>query len=247
MEVIICLDEQVVGWIVVDWIVKVLGWVKVLVLGVVIGLILLMIYFFLVVLVVEGKVDFIDLCVFVFDEYIGFFVDDECFYVVIICYIVIEQLGFDLVNVYIFDGMVDDFDVVCVVYEIVIQEVDGVDVQIFGIGVNGYIGFNEFISLLFLCICVKIFVECIKVDNVCFFEEGEKVLSYCVIQGFGIIMDVCNVVLLVIGVNKVDVLVGVVEGFVLVMCLVLVLQFYFYVLVIVDDVVVLKFIMVEYF
>ena len=143
--------------------------------------------------------------------------------------------------------MADDLNAACAAYETAIQEADGVDVQILGIGANGHIGFNEPTSSLSSRTRVKTLAERTKADNARFFEEGEKVPSHCVTQGLGTIMDARNVVLLAIGANKADALAGAVEGPVSAMCPASVLQFHPHVLVIADDAAASKLTMAEYF
>ncbi|GAE73098.1 glucosamine-6-phosphate deaminase [Cutibacterium acnes JCM 18916] len=143
MEVIICSDEQAVGRIAADRIAKVLGRAKAPVLGVATGSTPLTTYSSLAALAAEGKADFTDLRAFALDEYIGLPADDERSYAATIRHTVTEQLGLDPANVHTPDGMADDLDAACAAYETAIQEADGVDVQILGIGANGHIGFNE--------------------------------------------------------------------------------------------------------
>lgn len=247
MEVIICSDEQAVGRIAADRIAKVLGRAKAPVLGVATGSTPLTTYSSLAALAAEGKADFTDVRAFALDEYIGLPADDERSYAATIRHTVTEQLGLDPANVHTPDGMADDLDAACAAYETAIQEADGVDVQILGIGANGHIGFNEPTSSLSSRTRVKTLAERTKADNARFFEEGEKVPSHCVTQGLGTIMDARNVVLLAIGANKADALAGAVEGPVSAMCPASVLQFHPHVLVIADDAAASKLTMAEYF
>lgn len=174
MEVIICSDEQAVGRIAADRIAKVLGRAKAPVLGVATGSTPLTTYSSLAALAAEGKADFTDLRAFALDEYIGLPADDERSYAATIRHTVTEQLGLDPANVHTPDGMADDLDAACAAYETAIQEADGVDVQILGIGANGHIGFNEPTSSLSSRTRVKTLAERTKADNARFFEEGGR-------------------------------------------------------------------------
>ena len=235
MEVIICPDEQAVGRIAAERIARVLAQAKTPVLGVATGSTPLTTYSSLAVLAQEGKADFTGLRAFALDEYVGLPADDERSYAATIRHTVTEQLGLDPADVHTPDGMVDDLEAACADYEKAIQEADGVDVQILGIGANGHIGFNEPTSSLSSRTRVKTL------------EEGEKVPSHCVTQGLGTIMDARNVVLLAVGANKADALAGAVEGPVSAMCPASVLQFHPHGLVIADEAAASKLAMADYF
>lgn len=73
----------------------------------------------------------------------------------------------------------------------------------FGIGINGYIGFNELGIFFDLLIYKVVLIDFICEVNKCFFEREEDVLIYVYFMGIKFIMNVKKIILFVFGENKV--------------------------------------------
>ena len=91
----------------------------------------------------DNIVSFKDVTAFNLDEYIGieklhqnsyyYFMRDNLF----------KHIDIKEENCYIENGLASDMNKECELYESLIEEKGGIDLQILGIGANGHIGFNE--------------------------------------------------------------------------------------------------------
>lgn len=146
-----------------------------------------------------------------------------------------------LENIYILDGNVVDLQVECDVFEEKIKVVGGIELFVGGIGFDGYIVFNELGFSLVFRICVKMLVMDIILVNVRFFDgEFIKVFIMVLMVGVGIVMDVREVMIFIIGVYKVFVLYKVIEEGVNYMWIVFVFQQYFCIVFVCDEDVILE-------
>ena len=104
------------------------------------------------------------------------------------------------------DGMTPDFNQECVHYEDMIQDAGGIDLMILGLGPNGHIGFNEPDSQLGTKThVVELTSETIQA-NARFFPDADHVPRRAVTMGVGSIMQAQEILLLVSGNAKRDVL-----------------------------------------
>lgn len=235
MEVIICADEEQVGAVAADRVVKWLSGIPTPVLGVATGSSPINLYKELEQRSKTGVFDFSHAMAFALDEYVGIDPTHELSYKDTIRRTVQEPLGLSPDRVHVPDGAAEDLTAGAAAYEDAIVEAGGVDVQILGIGTNGHIGFNEPTSSFSSRTRVKALTRQTREDNARFFAEGESVPTHCVTQGLGTIMDARAIVIVATGDHKADAVFDMVEGPVSAVCPASILQFHPKVLLVVDE------------
>nr|WP_231968905.1 glucosamine-6-phosphate deaminase [Thermoanaerobacterium sp. RBIITD] len=105
-------------------------------------------------------------------------------------------------NIHIPEGVLDDFDKECKLYDEEIEKFGEIDLQILGLGVNGHIGFNEpddYINTK--THIVKLAEETIN-SNKRFFKSADEVPRKAITMGLGTIMKAKKIILLASGKNK---------------------------------------------
>lgn len=209
--------EQVGKWV-VCYIVNCINVFKLIVdclfvLGLLIGGILLIVYKVLVEMYKVGQVSFKYVVIFNMDEYVGLLKEYlESYYSFMYCNF-FDYVDILVENINLLNGNVLDIDVECCCYEEKICFYGKIYLFMGGVGNDGYIVFNELVFFLVFCICIKILIYEICVVNFCFFDgDVDLVLKYVLIVGVGILLDVEEVMILVLGYQKVLVLQVVVEG-----------------------------------
>ena len=235
MEVVICSDEQQVGQVAAN---RVLRWVEGLttpVLGLATGSSPLALYNELARRVEEGEIDFSCGIGFALDEYVGIDPENPLSYRQTILRTVVEPLRMDPTRVRVPNGSASDLAAAALEYDRAIAAAGGVDVQVLGIGSNGHIGFNEPTSSFASRTRVKTLTEQTRADNARFFGEGERVPTHCVTQGLGTIMEARHVVMVVTGRHKARAVTAMIVGPVAAVCPASILQFHPSVLVVVDE------------
>src|SRR5918998_1318400 len=169
------------------------------------------------------------------DEYVSIPADHPESYLSVITRQVTRPLGLDPANVFVPDGRAADIPAACAAYEATIRNLDGVDVQILGIGANGHIGFNEPTSSFASRTRIKTLAPQTREDNARFFVGPDDVPTHCLTQGLGTIMDARELVLVAQGEAKAAAIAAAVEGPVTSMCPGSVLQFHPHAYVVVDE------------
>jgi glucosamine-6-phosphate deaminase len=166
----------------------------------------------------EDGLDFSTTISFNLDEYIGLDPSHDQSY----RYFMNEQL-FDHINInkkatHVPDGQADDVEAHSLLYEMMIEDVGGIDVQVLGIGGNGHIGFNEpGSSLASRTRAVDLTPETIQ-DNSRFFESIEDVPKRAISMGIGTCLEAENILMLATGENKAKAIAAALEGPVSIAC-----------------------------
>lgn len=247
MEVVICPDEEQVGVIAADRVIAQLAGKHTPVLGLATGSSPLNLYAELQSRAAAGDVDFSHALAFALDEYVGLNPEHPLSYRATIDRTVVRPLGMNPNRVRVPNGFAADLEAAAEDYENAIRQAGGVDVQILGIGSNGHIGFNEPTSSFASRTRVKTLTEQTRDDNARFFSDDETVPTHCVTQGLGTIMDAHNVVMVVSGEKKADVVAAMIEGPVSAMCPASILQFHRRAFVIIDEAAASKLQYADYF
>ncbi|SHE70124.1 glucosamine-6-phosphate deaminase [Seinonella peptonophila] len=140
------------------------------------------------------------------DEYVGLAKDHPNSYHYYMQQHLFSKIDLPEHQAHIPNGLADDLEQECERYEQLIERLDGVDLQILGIGQNGHIGFNEpgtsFSSRTHI---VKL-AESTRLANQRFFHSIDEVPRYAITMGIGTIMKSKSILLLVNGVKKATVL-----------------------------------------
>lgn len=160
----------------------------------------------------KGEITFQHASTFNLDEYVGLAGDDVNSYRHFMNENLFKHIDVKKENTYIPDGMTEDPEAECTRYEAKLQEAGGADVQILGLGLNGHIGFNEPGTDFDSRTHVVTLDETTRESNARFFDKMEDVPTHAVTMGIDSIMDAKEILLLVSGEKKADILRKVVEG-----------------------------------
>lgn len=154
----------------------------------------------------SGDLDFSQVCSANLDEYRGLTRDNEQSYYYFMYNNLFKHVNIKLENTNIPDGMEPDSEKECQRYEKVIDCLNGVDLQLLGLGHNGHIGFNEpaedFAKMTH---CVDLTASTIEA-NKRFFEKEEDVPRQAYTMGIGTIMKAKKILLIVSGEDKAEIL-----------------------------------------
>jgi glucosamine-6-phosphate deaminase len=160
----------------------------------------------------EEGLDFSKVTTFNLDEYVGLLPSHDQSYHYFMQEHLFKHINADPSNVYIPDGMVKDISAYCEWYEKKIQEVDGIDIQILGIGRDGHVGFNEPGSSLGSRTRIKTLSKETIEDNARFFGDMKDVPTTAITMGIQTIMEARLIILLANGKNKAGAVKQTIEG-----------------------------------
>lgn len=160
----------------------------------------------------SGDLDFSTLSSCNLDEYRGLSPENDQSY----RYFMNTNL-FDHVNIrkdhtFVPDGQEADSNKACQMYEQIIQDLGGIDLQLLGLGHNGHIGFNEpaeeFPKITH---CVDLTESTIQA-NKRFFEKESDVPRQAYTMGIGTIMSAKKILVVVSGEDKAEILNKIING-----------------------------------
>ena len=146
------------------------------------------------------------------DEYYGITGDHPQSYRCFMNDKLFDHINIDKANTYVPDGKAADVDVSCSMFEEKMQKAGGVDLQVLGIGSDGHIGFNEPGSSLASRTRIVALDELTIEDNSRFFEKKEDVPKFAVTMGVGTILEAKELIVLVNGAKKAEVIAKAIEG-----------------------------------
>lgn len=158
----------------------------------------------------EGKLDFSQAISFNLDEYAGIAEDNPCSY----HYFMQDQL-FQYINMketYLPNGNAKDMAAEGKRYDEAIRQKGGVDLQLLGIGRNGHIGFNEPADEFVYGTSLVDLAPSTIDANKRFFEKEEDVPRTAISMGIGTIMEAKKIVLIAMGQDKAEAVLGAVKG-----------------------------------
>lgn len=154
----------------------------------------------------QGDLDFSSVKSVNLDEYKGLTKENDQSYYYFMYNNLFKHINIDLANVNVPDGTEPDSDKACSAYNQVIESMNGVDIQVLGLGHNGHIGFNEpdeeFVKLTH---CVALQESTIEA-NKRFFENIDDVPKQAYTMGIKTIMQAKKILLLVSGAEKAQIL-----------------------------------------
>lgn len=160
----------------------------------------------------NGDLDFSTLSSCNLDEYRGLSPENDQSY----RYFMNTNL-FDHVNIrkdhtFVPDGQEADSNKACQMYEQIIQDLGGIDLQLLGLGHNGHIGFNEpaeeFPKITH---CVDLTESTIQA-NKRFFEKESDVPRQAYTMGIGTIMSAKKILVVISGEDKAEILNKIING-----------------------------------
>ncbi len=160
----------------------------------------------------NNGLDFSLVKTFNLDEYIGLSSTDECSYRYYMNQHLFNKVNIDLRNTHLPDGMASDLKIECEKYERKIKTVGGIDLQLLGIGKAGHIGFNEPLSALRSRTRDKSLTPMTIAQNSPLFKRSEDMPRRALTMGIGTILEARELLLIVTGKSKAEVLAKAVEG-----------------------------------
>ena len=150
----------------------------------------------------ENGTAYKNMTTFNLDEYIGLDGSNENSYRYFMNSTLFNHLDIETSKTYVPSGMAEDSSNECEVYEQLIKEHGGIDLQLLGIGGNGHIGFNEpGTSFQSRTHTVKL-AEKTRVDNARYFNNLEDVPTAAITMGIATIMESKEILLLASGEGK---------------------------------------------
>lgn len=158
------------------------------------------------------EISFKNVTTFNLDEYVGLAQDDPTSYHYYMDKNLFNGIDIKRENTHVLDGEAEDLQKECDHFERLIQETGKMDLQILGLGLNGHIGFNEpgtsFNSRTHI---VELSETTIKA-NARFFPTIQDVPTKALTMGIGTIMEAKEILFLVQGEHKAEILQKVVHG-----------------------------------
>lgn len=154
----------------------------------------------------KGDLDFSEVKTVNLDEYKGLTKDNDQSYYYFMHHHLFDRVNINLDNTNVPDGTEPDSDKECARYEELIRSMDGVDIQLLGIGHNGHIGFNEPDSVFAKTThCVDLTESTIEANRR-FFASADDVPRQAYTMGIGTIMKAKKILLIVSGEDKAEIL-----------------------------------------
>lgn len=165
-----------------------------------------------------GKISFENVITFNLDEYAGLPVKHPESYRSFMDAKLFKHVNIPMSATHLPNGNAPDLDAMCEEYEMMMDKVGGVDVQVLGIGRNGHIGFNEPGSSLASRTRKVKLTKSTKEANGPYFKAPDKMPDYAITMGIGTILEAKKIILMACGDTKVDAIAAALEGPVSVTC-----------------------------
>ncbi|HLS65949.1 MAG TPA: glucosamine-6-phosphate deaminase [Pseudogracilibacillus sp.] len=160
----------------------------------------------------RGVISFKHTTTFNLDEYVGLAHDDPTSYHYYMEKHLFSGIDINRENAHVLDGEAKDLEQECTTFEKLIEESGKLHMQILGLGLNGHIGFNEpgtpFDSRTHIVELDQVTIEA----NARFFDSIDDVPTRALTMGIGTIMEAKEILFLVQGEKKADILRKVVYG-----------------------------------
>ena len=113
-----------------------------------------------------------------------------------------DHVNIDKARTFVPDGLAAEPVVACAAYDMMIDRMGGIDIQLLGIGENGHIAFNEPADELIAGTHLTDLTESTIRANSRFFESEADVPRRAMTMGIGSIMHARKIVLIACGKNK---------------------------------------------
>lgn len=154
----------------------------------------------------EGTVDFSAVKTVNLDEYKGLSGEHDQSYRYFMNTHLFNRVNICKDNTFVPNGLEPDSTKACEEYDVIVKNMGGVDIQLLGLGHNGHIGFNEPAdSFSKGTNCVDLTKSTIDA-NARFFESEDDVPRQAYTMGVGTIMSAKNILLMVTGEGKREIL-----------------------------------------
>ncbi|MGM0442584.1 MAG: glucosamine-6-phosphate deaminase [Fibrobacterota bacterium] len=212
MEVIIRKDKDAATELVARLVVKQISEDPTSVLGLATGRTMEAVYDNLVHKYESGEIDFSLVSSFNLDEYVGIEPSDTNSYRSYMNHHLFDRVNIDKSKTHIPNGMAENLEEECRMYEAAIRGAGGIDFQLLGIGSSGHIGFNEPLSALRSLTRVKALNPETIAQNSPLFPKPEMMPRRAITMGVDTILKSKRAVLLATGESKAEIIAKAVEG-----------------------------------
>jgi glucosamine-6-phosphate deaminase len=160
----------------------------------------------------KGNLSFKNVRTFNMDEYVGLPAEHPQSYHYFMEENLFQHIDIDRKHIHILNGMAEDLEKECNLYEEAITAEGGIELFLGGMGSDGHVAFNEPGSSLASRTRIKRLTTETKTDNARFFDgDPSKVPSTALTVGVGTVMDAREIVIIVSGRNKARALRAVIE------------------------------------
>lgn len=159
----------------------------------------------------EGLIDFSKTTTFNLDEYYQLPINNDQSYHYFMDENLFNHININRENIHIPNGMADDIDAECVLYDKMIDD-NGIDIQVLGIGNNAHIGFNEPTINFNKGTHIVTLDESTREANARFFNSLDEVPTKAITMGTGSIFKSKKILLLASGANKAEAIYNTVHG-----------------------------------
>lgn len=154
----------------------------------------------------QGDLDFKSVQSVNLDEYVGLDGESDQSYRYFMNNNLFSHVNIDIKNTHVPNGRAADLEGECKKYDSLIEELGGVELQVLGIGNNGHIGFNEPADSFDKGTHLVDLKESTIQANARFFASIDDVPRQALTMGIQTIMRAKNILLLVSGSGKKDIL-----------------------------------------
>lgn len=152
------------------------------------------------------QIDFSQVTTFNLDEYVGINKLDTNSYFYYMHHHFFDKINILEKNIHLLDGSSKDYYQTAKNYDKLINENNGIDLQLLGIGINGHIGFNEPDNELFLNTHVTDLTEATLNQNSKFFPNIKTMPKQAITMGLGTILKSKKILLLATGKRKAEIM-----------------------------------------
>lgn len=160
----------------------------------------------------QESLDFSLARTFNLDEYIGLGPENRNSYRYYMDFHLFNNINIDKRNTHLPNGLAEDVIAEGARYEAEIEAAGGLDLQLLGIGSDGHIGFNEPLSSLSSRTRAKSLTPETFAQNSPLFDHPDDMPKRAFTMGVGTILDADNIIMLVTGKAKAEILAAAVEG-----------------------------------
>ncbi len=150
----------------------------------------------------EGRLDFSEVTTVNLDEYVGLSGENDQSYRYFMNHNLFDHVNIPKEYTYVPSGVAEDPEDECENYDLLIQQLGGVDMQLLGIGGNGHIGFNEPADSFAEGTHLTDLTESTIQANSRFFEKDSDVPRRAITMGIGTIMQARKILLVANGESK---------------------------------------------
>ncbi len=153
----------------------------------------------------DGDLDFSQVKSVNLDEYVGLAPTHDQSYRYFMNTNLFDHINIDVANTNVPNGMAEDPEAACKEYDEIIRSMGGVDIQVLGMGHNGHIAFNEPTDHYPMGTHVVELQESTINANARFFASADEVPKKAMTMGIGNIMAAKQILVVVNGEAKADI------------------------------------------